>query len=135
RRRGHRIVVTKCPLLAQSGHPLLHRTCLLSGVKRTWTSAVHMSAFDPKRTLRRRGSSRYDDLSLSLEEINEATRIFHACWWCGGVAISRTCATGGQSARHRLPWFRYGFDRKSMGCSFCPAITRTGLDRRSHGGD
>jgi len=24
------------PLLAQSGHPWLHRTCPLSGVKRTW---------------------------------------------------------------------------------------------------
>ena len=26
---------TECPLLAQSGHPELHRTCPLSGVKRT----------------------------------------------------------------------------------------------------
>ena len=41
----------KCPLLAQSGHAELHRTCPLSGVKRTWTCAPHMSAFDPKRTL------------------------------------------------------------------------------------
>ena len=28
----------------------LHCTCPLSGVKRTWASALHMSAFDPKRT-------------------------------------------------------------------------------------
>ena len=28
-----------CPLLAQSGHRLVHRTCLLSGVKRTWPFA------------------------------------------------------------------------------------------------
>src|SRR5262245_48159989 len=38
------------PLLAQSGHPWLHRTCPLSGVKQTCCFAVHMSAFDPKRT-------------------------------------------------------------------------------------
>jgi hypothetical protein len=40
-----------CPLLAQSGHPQLHRTCPLLGVKRTCLFALHMSAFDPKRTL------------------------------------------------------------------------------------
>src|SRR5262249_34307250 len=39
-----------CPFLAQSGHPLVHCTCLLSGVKRTCRFAVQMSAFDPKRT-------------------------------------------------------------------------------------
>src|SRR6516164_6151454 len=38
------------PLLALSGPELLRRTCLLLGVKRTWGSAPHMSAFDPKRT-------------------------------------------------------------------------------------
>ena len=27
----------------------LHRTCPLSGVKRTWPFALHMSAFGPKR--------------------------------------------------------------------------------------
>src|SRR5262245_34898511 len=41
-----------CPLLAQSGHGLLHCTCPLSGVKRTSLFATHMSAFDPKRTWR-----------------------------------------------------------------------------------
>jgi hypothetical protein len=40
-----------CPILAQSGHPKLHRTCPLSGVMRTWPFAVRMSAYDPKRTL------------------------------------------------------------------------------------
>ena len=39
------------PLLAQSGHPELHRTCLLLGAERTWPFALHVSAFDPKRTL------------------------------------------------------------------------------------
>ena len=36
--------------MAQSGHTELHRTCPLLGVKRTSPSALHMSAFDPKRT-------------------------------------------------------------------------------------
>ena len=50
RRRGDRIS-GRCPLLAQSGHAELHRTCPLSGVKRTCPFALQMSAFDPKRTL------------------------------------------------------------------------------------
>src|SRR5690349_3850735 len=40
----------QCPLMAQSRHLQLHRTCPLSGVKQTWLFAVRMSAFDPKRT-------------------------------------------------------------------------------------
>jgi hypothetical protein len=36
----------RCPLLAQSGHPKLHRTCPLLGVKQTWHFA---GASDPKR--------------------------------------------------------------------------------------
>src|SRR5262245_9485711 len=40
----------ECPLLAQSGHRLVHRTCPLLGVKRTWLVGCKMSAFDPKRT-------------------------------------------------------------------------------------
>ena len=35
----------------------LVRFCLLSGAKRTWPSALHMSAFDPKRTYTRRSMS------------------------------------------------------------------------------
>ena len=38
------------PLLALSGHPSLHRTCPLLGAKRTCLFALHMSAYDPKRT-------------------------------------------------------------------------------------
>ena len=45
------------PLLAQSGHPSLHRTCPLSGAKRTCLFALQMSAYDPKRT-----SARYSPL-------------------------------------------------------------------------
>ena len=49
RRRGDPIAVLfaalhQCPLLAQSGHGLVHRTCPLSGVKRTYLFALHMSA-------------------------------------------------------------------------------------------
>ena len=35
-----------------SGHIELHRTCPLLDVKRTSACALHMSAFDPKRTFR-----------------------------------------------------------------------------------
>src|SRR5262249_949934 len=34
----------QCPLLAQSRHARVHRKCPLSGVRRTWTGAVQMSA-------------------------------------------------------------------------------------------
>jgi hypothetical protein len=37
-----------CPLLALSGHPSLHRTCPLLGVKRTLDFLVGMSAVDPR---------------------------------------------------------------------------------------
>ena len=40
----------ECPLLAQSGHGLVHCKCPLSGVKRTWRLHCGMSANDPKRT-------------------------------------------------------------------------------------
>src|SRR5262249_38418922 len=36
---------------AQSRHSSLHCTCPLLGAKRTCRFALHMSAFDPKRTL------------------------------------------------------------------------------------
>ena len=43
---------TACPLMAQSGHDVLHCECPLSGVKRTSLLHRKMSANDPKRTLR-----------------------------------------------------------------------------------
>ena len=36
--------MNSCPLLAQSGHPQLHCTCPLSGVKRTKVLAAPVSA-------------------------------------------------------------------------------------------
>jgi hypothetical protein len=53
----HGLASSECPLLAQSGHAELHRTCPLLGAKRTWRFALHMSAFDPKRTLPSSSSS------------------------------------------------------------------------------
>src|SRR5262249_40877085 len=41
----------ECPLLAQSRHPEKTQSMSLLGVKRTCRFALHMSAFDPKRTL------------------------------------------------------------------------------------
>jgi hypothetical protein len=48
--------MARCPLLPLSGHSSLHRTCPLSGVKRTSLVALHMSANDPKRTSLRIGA-------------------------------------------------------------------------------
>jgi len=45
---------------------LVTNACPLSGGKRTWSGAPHMSAYDPKRTLapfQYAGSSRYDGWS------------------------------------------------------------------------
>ena len=41
--------MARCPLLALSGHALVHRTCPLLGVKRTWFSRRKMSAYDLRR--------------------------------------------------------------------------------------
>ena len=43
--------VHESALLAQSGHSIMSHLVSLSGVKRTCPFALHMSAFDPKRTL------------------------------------------------------------------------------------
>ena len=40
----------RCPLLAQSGHPWLHRTCPLLGVKRTWQLAAGTLPSEPPQT-------------------------------------------------------------------------------------
>jgi hypothetical protein len=45
--------MAQCPLLAHSGHPLVHRTCPLLGVKQTCRFATQMSAFDPMQLLQR----------------------------------------------------------------------------------
>ena len=95
----------RCPLLAQSRHELLHRTCPLLGVKRTWLFAPRMSASDPKRTLVPHIPpppvfSRYDALSLSLGGEHEATRLHHA--------FSAVRQHIGRSAHMRNNWIACG---------------------------
>ena len=56
RRRGDRIEVDlSMSAIGTKRTSLVHRKCLLLGVKRTCLFALHMSAYDPKRTL---GTSR-----------------------------------------------------------------------------
>ena len=54
-RRRRPSTARECPLLALSGHELVHRTCPLLGVKRTSLFALHMSAYDPKRAFAKIG--------------------------------------------------------------------------------
>src|SRR5262252_10774305 len=62
----------------------------LLGAKRTCPFALHMSAFDPKRTLRQFGAfqyanlNRYAALIRSSGPMNEATRVRHTFRRCGG---------------------------------------------------
>ena len=51
--------------MALSGHRSLHRTRPLSGVKRTCRFALHMSAFDPKRTSRLQWFDEHVKVSLA----------------------------------------------------------------------
>jgi hypothetical protein len=55
--------------LAQSGHPSLHRTCPLLGVKRTWRLHYEMSAYDPKRTISLATNNRETSPTASVEEM------------------------------------------------------------------
>jgi hypothetical protein len=54
-----------CPLLAQSGHRLVHCTCPLLGVKRTWLPQRKTSAIDLFRHSTTAGESPLDGLLLS----------------------------------------------------------------------
>ena len=65
----------ECPLLAQSGHPELHRTCPLLGVKRTSLPHRKMSAYDPKRT----------SAGAGRRSLNE----FMECRRCSGSGLPR----------------------------------------------
>ena len=42
--------MAECPLLAHSGHALVHCTCPLFGGKADMAIGPKMSAYDPKRT-------------------------------------------------------------------------------------
>src|SRR4029078_12697446 len=58
----------ECPLLALSRHSQLHRTCPLSGAKRTSPFAAHMSAYDAVDGARSEASS-------AIGGLREATHI------------------------------------------------------------
>src|SRR5262249_29878848 len=48
--RADDVIAGRMSAMAQSGHSTLTHLMSLSGVKRTCPFALHMSAFDPKRT-------------------------------------------------------------------------------------
>ena len=91
----------RCPLLALSRHTELHRTCPLSGVKRTCLFALHMSAFDPKRTLAAHFEPPFGLIIwramipyLDTWGGNEATRLYWFARRCGRLPIRRARAAG-----------------------------------------
>src|SRR5262249_60990273 len=90
-----------------SGHRLLHRTCLLSGVKRLCRYALHMSAFDPKRTSLVqfcRGAqcvSSWSGVALDWRGADETVPVHNIVGWCGcRMAACGARTTGGPSAHH-----------------------------------
>src|SRR5262245_30375220 len=92
----------QCPLLALSGHRLVHCKCPLSGVKRTWRLRCEMSAYDPKRTsvtplllqINLLGFQR-TSVVLDLRRMASAPTRFHQSYcWLG----SRVAARGARAA-------------------------------------
>jgi hypothetical protein len=84
------------PLLALSGHRLVHCTCPLLGVKRTSTCALQMSAFDPKRT--------YLWLRLTLSRLVVCIAML-SCLVLGGAMRRRDfiILLGGVAVRPTIP--------------------------------
>ena len=68
---------------------LLHRTCPLLGVKRTWLFALQMSAFDPKRTL----------AGLVTTPFRALPRVVRCPVLSLGEAMRRRNKTGGKAAK------------------------------------
>ena len=88
--------MTRCPLLAQSGHSTTEFQCPLLGVKRTLIERAPMSAFDPKRT-----SAAQDCLLCKLTR-NPISSIANPC--CNRVLVSdsrRTPEPLGEAMRRR----------------------------------
>src|SRR5262249_16397560 len=98
----------------------------LLGVKRTCPFAMHMAAFDPKRTLAelhvRRcqcaSLSRHDALVLSLGGGNETARVHYTSRQCGYVATHSACATVGKTADYRVLGRRHNVLESMDGCLF-----------------
>src|SRR5262249_45033937 len=125
---------TECPLLAHSRHRLLHCACPLPGVKRTCRFALHMSAYDPKRTSVRpetapsRAQAQIATITcLSLGGDDEATPIhtFHR-WRGSGVSIRFTCAAS-SNARDRISRYEIAYCRRAVHCSISPRSQRSRL--------
>ena len=139
-------------LLALSRHLRLHRTLPLSGVertrwfclspllrsllgvKRTWVGALHMAAYDPKRTWDEVFPSpclnSYD--ALSCRGSNEAARVHYARGQCGGCVAACCACAAVQVADRWIP--RPAFDGYTvrMDCRICAADARARLDRKAH---
>src|SRR5262249_56239350 len=117
-----------CPLLAHCGHSLMSHLMSLLGVKRTCRCALHMSASDPKQTLRSSLNGlrlkRYDCSLLSLGASNEAARFYQSCCWLGGGGS--VCRPRSAGRPHRAP---RGTCRAGRGPSRPNGTTR-GLPRR-----
>src|SRR5215470_10396125 len=94
-----------CPPLALSGHSIMSHLMSLSGVKRTWCFAAHMSAFDPKRT-----SVPYGRLALTVApfkpSLNASVVTAFLHWW---VEIPKC-------NNHRLGLFVGSDVRDGAGC-------------------
>src|SRR4029450_7241460 len=124
---------TPCPLLAHSRHGLLHCTCPLSGAKRTWPIAVHMSGFDPKQT-----SAAASNLSIRTCKMpcpgpradNETARIHPSAYGLGRrLAACRGCATVGNTG-YRLSRADLRQSRRLFTGSIPQSIERGGLRGR-----
>ena len=123
----------RCPLLALSGHSFLHRACPLLGVKRTCLFALHMSAFDPKRT--------WNFTNLRLAHLGRQGHPINAM----GVHIRRICATAGLivflavslgcpagfAAESKRVMLLHSFGRDFKPWSEYAKTIRTELDRQS----
>src|SRR5262245_33033224 len=102
------VPLAEVKLRAISGHSLLHRICLLSGVKRTWLFALHMSAFDPKRTSALLASlTEAFQLNWNWRDLRASRGCLHAparfhesyCWFSGRLAARGPLAATGYADR------------------------------------
>src|SRR5262249_33779112 len=121
RRRGDRIAdelsLSRCPLLAQSRHGLVHCTCPLSGVKRTWRLRCGMTLIpkaDITEPFHYRYLTRYHRPEIGGAD--EAARVHHIGGSCGGCpATWRT----GTTASNAHDWVSQAHGRCGCRTSRC----------------